>query len=53
MRLIYRLYDPTSGRICLDGQDLTALTQRSLRQIMGMVPQDVVLFNDTIEFNIR
>ncbi len=53
VRLLYRLYDPESGCIKLNGQDLRGLTQRSLRAEMGMVPQDVVLFNDTIEYNIR
>ena len=53
VRLVYRLYDPLSGRILLEGQDLRDLTQHSVRAAMGMVPQDVVLFNDTIEYNIR
>ena len=53
VRLLYRLYDPEAGRIRLEGQDLRFLTQASLRAEMGMVPQDVVLFNDTIEYNIR
>lgn len=53
VRLLYRLYDPESGSIDLDGRDLRTLTQKSLRREMGMVPQDVVLFNDTIEYNIR
>ena len=53
VRLLYRLYDPETGFIKLNGQDLRSLTQKSLRAEMGMVPQDVVLFNDTIEYNIR
>ena len=48
-----RLYDPESGCIRLEGQDLRNVTQRSMREEMAMVPQDVVLFNDTIEYNIR
>jgi len=50
---VCRLYDPASGCIRIDGQDLRQLTQRSMRSQMAMVPQDVVLFNDTIEYNIR
>ena len=53
VRLLYRLYDPESGCIKLNGEDVRGLTQKSLRSEMGMVPQDVVLFNDTIEYNIR
>ena len=53
VRLIYRLYDPESGTIRLHDLDLKSLTQRSIRSEMGMVPQDCVLFNDTIEYNIR
>ncbi|MDC7787661.1 ABC transporter ATP-binding protein/permease [Rhodoplanes sp. TEM] len=52
-RLLYRFYDVTGGRITIDGQDLRAVTQRSLRESIGMVPQDTVLFNDTIRYNIR
>jgi ATP-binding cassette, subfamily B, heavy metal transporter len=51
-RLLYRFYDPTSGRILIDGQDITAVTQKSLRRSIGIVPQDTVLFNDTIGYNI-
>ncbi|HYU94844.1 MAG TPA: ABC transporter ATP-binding protein/permease [Sphingomicrobium sp.] len=51
-RLLYRFYDPTAGRICIDGQDLAGVTQRSLRAAIGIVPQDTVLFNDTIGYNI-
>jgi ATP-binding cassette, subfamily B, heavy metal transporter len=52
-RLLYRFYDVTSGRITVDGQDIAEVTQRSLRRAIGMVPQDTVLFNDTIRYNIR
>jgi ATP-binding cassette, subfamily B, heavy metal transporter len=52
-RLLYRFYDVTGGRILIDGQDLRTVTQASLRQQIGMVPQDTVLFNDTIRYNIR
>ena len=51
-RLLYRFYDPTSGRILIDGQDIAAVSQRSLRGAIGIVPQDTVLFNDTIGYNI-
>ncbi len=52
-RLLYRFYDVGSGRILIDGQDISAVTQKSLRAAIGMVPQDTVLFNDTIRYNIR
>lgn len=52
-RLLYRFYDVSSGRITIDGQDLRDVTQSSLRAAIGMVPQDTVLFNDTIRYNIR
>ncbi len=52
-RLIYRFYDVIGGRITIDGQDLRDVSQDSLRAAIGMVPQDTVLFNDTIEYNIR
>jgi ATP-binding cassette subfamily B protein len=52
-RLMFRFYDVTDGRITIDGQDLRDVTQHSLRAAIGMVPQDTVLFNDTIEYNIR
>jgi ATP-binding cassette subfamily B protein len=52
-RLLFRFYESSSGRILIDGQDLTKVTQTSLRQAIGMVPQDTVLFNDTIRYNIR
>ncbi|MCL6679460.1 ABC transporter ATP-binding protein/permease [Sphingomonas sp. RG327] len=51
-RLLYRFYDPTGGRICIDGQDIAHVTQASLRDSIGIVPQDTVLFNDTIGYNI-
>ena len=51
-RLIYRFYDLTSGRITIDGQDIARVTQASLRSAIGIVPQDTVLFNDTIGYNI-
>jgi ATP-binding cassette subfamily B protein len=51
-RLLYRFYDPTAGRILIDGQDIAAVTQRSLRAAVGIVPQGTVLFNDTIGYNI-
>ena len=52
-RLIYRFYEVSSGRIEIDGQDIRDVTQKSLRAAIGMVPQDTVLFNDTIRYNIR
>ncbi|HEY7006179.1 MAG TPA: ATP-binding cassette domain-containing protein, partial [Sphingomicrobium sp.] len=45
-------YDPTAGRILIDGQDIAEVTQKSLRSSIGIVPQDTVLFNDTIGYNI-
>jgi ATP-binding cassette subfamily B protein len=51
-RLLYRFYDPTAGRILIDGQDLAGVTQSSLRAAIGIVPQDTVLFNETIGYNI-
>jgi ATP-binding cassette subfamily B protein len=52
-RLLFRFYDVTGGRILIDGQDIRDVTQTSLRAAIGMVPQDTVLFNDTIRYNIR
>ncbi len=52
-RLLFRFYDVTDGRITIDGQDVRDVTQESLRGAIGMVPQDTVLFNDTILYNIR
>ena len=51
-RLLFRFYDVTGGRITIDGQDIREVTQESLRAAIGMVPQDTVLFNDTIFYNI-
>lgn len=51
-RLLFRFYDVDSGRISIDGQDIRSVTQASLRRAIGIVPQDTVLFNDTIEYNI-
>jgi ATP-binding cassette, subfamily B, heavy metal transporter len=51
-RLLYRFYDLASGRVLIDGQDIRTVTQASLRNAIGMVPQDTVLFNDTIGYNI-
>ena len=51
-RLLYRFYDVTRGRITIDGQDIRDVTQESLRRAIGIVPQDTVLFNDTIGYNI-
>src|SRR5262249_56130988 len=51
--LLFRCYDVTGGRILIDGQDIRDVTQNSLRMAIGMVPQDTVLFNDTIRYNIR
>ena len=52
-RLLFRFYEPTAGRILIDGQNIAAVTQSSLRAAIGMVPQDTVLFNDSIVYNIR
>jgi ATP-binding cassette subfamily B protein len=51
-RLLFRFYDPQSGRILIDGQDIAGVSQASLRAALGLVPQDTVLFNDTIAYNI-
>lgn len=51
-RLLYRFYDVTGGRITIDGQDIRQVTQGSLRKAIGIVPQDTVLFNDTVGYNI-
>ena len=51
-RLLFRFYDPWSGRILIDGQDIKDVTQESLRRHIGIVPQDSVLFNDTIGYNV-
>lgn len=52
-RLLFRFYDVQSGYVMIDGQDVRDVTQESLRKAIGMVPQDTVLFNDTIAYNIR
>jgi ATP-binding cassette subfamily B protein len=52
-RLLFRFYDATGGRILIDGHDIRDVTQLSLRAAIGMVPQDTVLFNDTLRYNIR
>jgi ATP-binding cassette subfamily B protein len=51
-RLLFRFYEPQQGRITIDGQDIAQVTQTSLRAALGIVPQDTVLFNDTIGYNI-
>ncbi len=52
-RLLFRFYDVQSGAVLIDGQDVRDVTQESLRSAIGMVPQDTVLFNDTVAYNIR
>jgi ABC-type transport system involved in Fe-S cluster assembly fused permease/ATPase subunit len=52
-RLLFRFYEPSAGRITIDGQDIAGVTQTSLRESVGMVPQDTVLFNDSVLYNIR
>jgi ATP-binding cassette, subfamily B, heavy metal transporter len=52
LKLLFRFYDPASGRIVIDGQDLRSITQQSLRASLGLVPQEVTLFNDTLRFNL-
>ena len=51
-RLLFRFYDVSGGRILIDGQDIRTVTQQSLRAAIGIVPQDTVLFNDTLEYNL-
>ena len=51
-RILYRFYDVTTGRVLIDGQDIRAVRQSSLREAIGIVPQDTVLFNDTVYYNI-
>ena len=51
-RILFRFYDISSGRVLVDGEDIQAVTQDSLRRILGIVPQDTVLFNDTLGYNI-
>lgn len=52
LKLLFRFYDPEAGRIIIDGQDVRSVTQSSLRAALGLVPQEVVLFNDTLRFNL-
>lgn len=52
-RLLFRFYDPVSGQVLINGRDARSVTQKSLREAMGFVPQDVVMFNSTIEHNIK
>jgi ATP-binding cassette subfamily B protein len=52
LRLLFRFYDPSAGRILIDGVDIRDVTQTSLRAALGLVPQEVVLFNDTLRFNL-
>ena len=52
-RILFRFYEVTGGKVTIDGQNIADVTQSSLRAAIGMVPQDTVLFNDTIEYNIR
>ncbi len=51
-RLMFRFYDVQAGSVSIDGQDIRSVTQKSLRESIGIVPQDTVLFNDTVEYNI-
>jgi len=51
-RLLFRFYDPTEGRITIDGRDIRDVSTSSLRRAIGIVPQDTVLFNDTLEYNL-
>ncbi len=51
-RLLFRFYDVTDGALCIDGQDVRDITQTSLHDAIGVVPQDTVLFNDTVRYNI-
>lgn len=53
VKLLFRFYDPVTGKILIDGQDIRSVTQHSLRKTIGVVPQDTVLFNDTILENVR
>ncbi|MDZ7627194.1 MAG: ABC transporter ATP-binding protein/permease [Parvularculaceae bacterium] len=52
LKLLFRFYDPASGRVLIDGEDIASVTQASLRAALGLVPQEVVLFNDTLRFNL-
>ncbi|MEL7487833.1 MAG: ATP-binding cassette domain-containing protein [Pseudomonadota bacterium] len=52
LKLLFRFYDPEAGAVLIDGDDIRGVTQNSLRRTMGLVPQEVVLFNDTLRFNL-
>lgn len=52
LKLLFRFYDPAAGRVLIDSQDVRSVTQESLRSALGLVPQEVVLFNDTLRFNL-
>ena len=52
LKMLFRFYDPDSGRVLIDGQDIKSVSQQSLRAALGLVPQEVVLFNDTLRFNL-
>ena len=52
MRLLFRFYDANSGAVLVDGQNIKTVLQKSLREVIGVVPQDTVLFNNSIKFNI-
>ena len=52
-RLLFRFYDVASGRVTLDGKDIAKHTQKSVRKLIGIVPQDTCLFNDTILHNVQ
>ena len=52
LKLLFRFYDPKSGRVFIDDQDLRSVSQKTLRAALGLVPQEVVLFNDTLRFNL-
>ncbi|RLN15242.1 hypothetical protein BBJ28_00007120, partial [Nothophytophthora sp. Chile5] len=52
-RLLFRFYDVVAGKICINGQDIASVRQKSLRQSIGIVPQDTVMFNDSIRYNVR
>ena len=53
VKLLFRFYDPVAGRVCIDGQDIKYVTQSSLRRQIAIVPQDTVLFNDSLLENVR
>lgn len=53
VRLLFRFYDVSKGKIFIDGQDISKVQQSSLRRAIGVVPQDTVLFHDTVQYNIQ